>query len=199
MYNEKLYYRYLIILGILIFLIIFYIQGGELEISLFANVFSAAGITLIIDMFLLKFVFWKWCPDLFYKAKITNIPFLGGDWEGVLKSDFIYPDTGEKVPPIHAKMKIEHNFDSIIVNLETNQSYSNSYVAGIDVKGSQKFLCYLYGNEVDQNREINPKHDGATRLRIKNEGELRLEGYYWTGRSTSGYMDFKRKTKNSLK
>lgn len=42
-----------------------------------------------------------------------------------------------------------------------------------------------------------PKHDGAVKLRIKHDGEVKLEGHYWTGRLTSGKMEFIRVSKNN--
>src|SRR5699024_6229047 len=200
MYNEKLYYRYLILLGIFVFAIIFYLRGGQFEISILGTALSAAGITLLLDMFILKTIVWKLCPDFFYKLNVTNIPFIGGAWEGTLESDYIFPDTGESVPPIPARLEIQHNFDSIHIRMETDKSHSSSYVSGItEDEGNQKYLCYLYGNDADKDRDINPKHDGATRLRIKHDGNLRHEGHYWTGRKTTGSMKFKRKKrKNSL-
>jgi hypothetical protein len=193
MYNEKIYYRYLIILGICVFGIIFYLRGGQFEISILGTVFSAAGITLLLDMVIFKTLIWKLCPDFFYKLSITNIPFLGGEWEGTLESDYIFPDTGESIPPISSSLYIKHKFDRIHIIMETDKSHSSSYISGItEDEGKQKFLCYLYGNDADKDRHINPKHDGATRLRIKHDGEILLEGHYWTGRKTTGSMKFRR-------
>lgn len=200
MYNQKLYYRYLIILGIFIFVVIFYLKGGQLKFSILGIAASAAGITLLVDMFVLKTVIWKLCPNLFYKLNVTSTPFLGGVWEGTLESDYSLPDSGNSLPPIPARIEIRHNFDSIHIRMETDKSYSSSYVAGIiEDEGKQKYLCYIYGNNADKDRDINPKHDGSTRLRIKHDGDIKLEGHYWTGRKTTGSMNFKRKTrKNSI-
>lgn len=151
-------------------------------------------------MLILKTIVWKISPDFFYKLRITNTPFLGGEWEGALESDYIFPESGESVPPISANLKIQHKFDSIHIRMETDKSHSSSYISGItEDEGKQKYLCYLYVNDADKDRDINPKHDGATRLRIKYDGNISLEGHYWTGRNTTGSMKFKRKTrKNSL-
>ncbi|AUD25149.1 hypothetical protein SIL80_24760 [Bacillus cereus group sp. BfR-BA-01119] len=199
MYDQKLYYRYLISLGIIIFVIIFYIKGGKFDPSILLTASSAAGVTIILDKFIVKTILWKLCPDLFYTCKLTNIPFLGGCWEGTLESNYKPPGTDAKLPPIPARIEIRHEFDSIHIKMETNQSYSSSYVSGvIEDEGKQKFLCYLYGNDADKDREVNPKHDGATRLRIKHDGTVVLEGHYWTGRETTGSMYFTRKSKKNL-
>ncbi len=141
---------------------------------------------------------WKKFPNLFYKW-LTNVPYLGGCWKGTLYSNYKDPHTNEEVPPIQSKLEITHDFDSLHIKMETDKSYSSSYISGVVIdEGKQKYLCYLYGNDADKDREINPKHDGAVKLRIKHDGELKLEGHYWTGRSTTGRMTFIRKTsKNS--
>src|SRR5699024_10512452 len=111
MYNQKLYYQYLIILGICVFVIIFYFSGGEFEFSTFGTAFSAVGITLLLDMLVLKTVVWNRFPEIFYIMRITKTPFLGGEWEGILESDHIFPKSGESIPPISANLKIQHKFD----------------------------------------------------------------------------------------
>ncbi|MDM5338472.1 hypothetical protein QUF84_14745 [Fictibacillus enclensis] len=60
-----------------------------------------------------------------------------------------------------------------------------------------KYLYFIYNNDADKNRDINPNHEGAAKLRIKHDGELKLEGHYWTGRLTTGKMEFKRITKKN--
>lgn len=198
MYDEKLYHKCLILLGIIVFIIIFYARGGQLGFSIFGTAFSSAGITLLLDILLFKTIIWKLYPKLFYKVGITKIPFLGGEWEGVIESDYVFPDTENKVEPISTKLEIRHKFDKINIRIETDKSHSSSDVAGIKTDGSdQKYLCYLYSNQADKNRDINPNHDGATRLRIKHDGELILEGNYWTGRNTTGSMKFRRKTRKN--
>ncbi|AQU79564.1 hypothetical protein [Planococcus faecalis] len=198
MYDKQLYSRTLLLMALAIFVIIWVLKGRVFDISIIATALSAAGATLLIDKLIFKQVIWKIAPNLFYKW-LTTIPFLGGKWEGHLYSSYIYPDTGMPGEPIPAKMEIFHEFESIHIRLETNKSYSSSYVSDISIdEGKQKYLCYLYGNDADKDREINPKHDGAVKLRIKHDGEIKLEGHYWTGRSTTGKMEFKRTSnKNS--
>lgn len=199
-YNSNLYYRLLIIIGILVFLLLFYLKGGAINLSLFATIFSAAGITLLIDLILLKLLMWRYVPNWFYICKITKIPFLGGEWEGVYESDFIHPDTNDKVLPDKVKIKIIHNFDNISVILLTDKSHSTSYIAGVTIDHSgQKYLNYMYSSVADKNREINPRHDGATRLRISIENDIKLEGHYWTDRKTLGALRFVRKNTRNPK
>ena len=199
MYNKKLYLRIWFTISILIFLALWLIRGGNIDMHIFSTAFTAAGITFFIDRIIFKAFIWKRKPDLFYKW-LTNVPFLGGRWEGEILSNYINPNTNMEVEPFFAKLEIIHDFDRLSIKMETNKSYSGSYVSGVIInEGSQTFLCYMYSNDADKDREINPKHDGAAKLRIKHDGEIVLEGHYWTGRSTTGKMLFKRKTiTNSL-
>ncbi|MFD5853664.1 hypothetical protein ACFWGC_26375 [Cytobacillus pseudoceanisediminis] len=198
MYNKQLYNQILLSIAIVVFLIVWFLKGGNFDPTIIANIFTAAGITLFIDKIVFKQFIWKLRPDLFYKW-LTPCPYLGGKWEGILHSNFVFPDTGEKGDTIPAKIEIIHDFDQISVRMETGKSYSDSYLSGIIANdGKQKFLCYLYANDADQDRDTNPKHDGAVKLRIKHDGELILEGQYFTGRETTGKMEFRRiTTKNS--
>lgn len=199
MYNQKLYSRFWLIVGGLISFIIWFSRGHYIDESILTSIISAAGLTLLIDTVLFKLIIWKRFPDLFYRW-LTNIPYLGGCWEGTIYSNYIMPETGEKAEPIRAILEITHEFDSLHIKMETGKSYSSSYLSDIVIDGGkQKYLYYFYGNETDKDRDINPKHDGAVKLRIKHDGEIKLEGHYWTGRSTTGRMEFVRKSKkNSL-
>ncbi|PGK52185.1 hypothetical protein CN918_30805 [Priestia megaterium] len=198
MYNEQLYMKVLMIISVILAFVIWLLKGGSFDASIIGVVFTASGITLFIDKIVFKMFIWKKYPNLFYRW-LSSIPYLGGCWEGEIQSNYIFPETGEIGDPITAKMEITHEFDKLHIKMETNKSYSSSYVSGIIIdEGKQKYLCYLYGNDADKDRDINPKHDGAVKLRIKHDGELKLEGHYWTGRSTTGRMEFKRvTTKNS--
>ncbi len=197
MYDKKLYSQTLLLVAVAIFIIIWVLKGRVFDISIVPTALSAAGATLFIDKIVFKQIIWKFAPNHFYKW-LTTVPFLGGKWEGYLYSSYIYPDTGMPGEPIPAKMEIVHEFDSLHIRMETKTSYSSSYVSDVSIdEGKQKYLCYLYGNDADNDREINPKHDGAVKLRIKHDGEIKLEGHYWTGRSTTGKMEFKRTSKKN--
>lgn len=53
------------------------------------------------------------------------------------------------------RIEIIHDFESLHIKMETDQSYSSSFVSGIVIdEGKQKFLCYLYSNDSDKDREI---------------------------------------------
>lgn len=198
MINPKIYWRVWIVIGIFIFLVISILKGNlEFNIRLIPSIISSASISLLLEAIIFKKWIWKCCPNLFYPW-LCKIPYIGGEWEGELKSDYIYPETNKKGEPILAKMKILHEFDEIKVTLVTGKSNSNSFISNVWIDGgNRKFICYTYSNTADENRDTNPNHDGTAKLRINDDDKkvLILEGHYFTGRKTTGKMVFKRISK----
>lgn len=197
-YNKQLYNRALLLIAIIIFVITWLLRGLAFNASVVVSTaVTSTGVALLVDQIVLRKILWKIKPELFNKW-MTNIPYLGGCWEGKLLSTYIDSKTKKAMAPIDAKIEIYHEIDNISIRMETKNSYSNSYISGVVIdEGKQKFLCYLYVNDADKDRDINPKHDGAVKLRIKHDGELKLEGHYWTGRCTVGKMEFKRISKKN--
>ncbi|OMD35682.1 hypothetical protein [Paenibacillus odorifer] len=201
MYNSNVYWRIWIILGIIIFITMVLFKGPPYNFFIIASAASAAGISLLLETLLFKQFIWKKFPHLFHPWLCT-VPYIGGKWEGMIFSDYIDKDTQKKVAPIPTTMEIKHEFDKINVTLETQKSYSSSYTSDIWIdEAGRKYLCYTYYNDADENRDTNPNHDGTAKLRIKvnAEGEPFLEGHYFTGRSTTGSMKFKRVDKKNSK
>jgi len=199
-YNASLYYRILISIGIVIFSLQIFIKDFSFDLSLLGIISSSAGITLILDLIVIKVLLWKLCPNLFYTLKLINTPFLGGEWEGIMKSDYIDPDTQKRVDEMQVRLQILHSFDKIHVKMTTDKAYSSSHSADVTTENSeQKFLNYIYSGIADKNKEKNPRHYGASRLRILFEEEIFLEGTYWTDRKTAGTVVYSRKTKKSSK
>lgn len=199
MFNTKLYWKIWIIIGIVIFFVTLLIKGFSFDLGLIMSAISAGGATLLIETLLFKKFIWKKKPDLFYPW-LCSVPHIGGIWEGLLLSDYIYPETQQKGDPIPARLEIKHEFDCLKVTLETNQSSSNSYVSDIWTDGAgRKYLCYTYYNSADQDRDSNPNHEGTAKLRISKDDfeNLILEGHYFTGRGTTGKMTFKRINHNN--
>ncbi|MFX3674774.1 MAG: hypothetical protein ACE3JQ_10040 [Paenisporosarcina sp.] len=199
MFNEKIYWQFWLGLVIGVFFLLWGIKGFNFDSSIIASALSAGGITLFVEKVVFKIFIWKWCPDIFYPW-LSNIPYIGGQWEGEIQSDYIYPGTGKTGDPIPSKIEIRHDFNKICVTLETNNSYSSSYVSDVWIdEGKRKYLCYTYYNDADENRDTNPNHDGSAKLRITDGGELRLDGHYFTGRKTTGKMTFKRISKKNAR
>lgn len=204
MINQNWYWKTWIIGGCLIFILLVLINGLEMKVTviwaLIKAAASAAGLTLLLEGFVFKKLIWRKIPHVFYPW-LTSIPYIGGTWKGTLISDFIKPN-GDSVEPIETEIKIIHDIDKIYVRLKTDQSYSSSLVSDVYIDQAQiRYLIYTYNNNVDENRNTNPQHDGTARLRINHnkKGELVLEGHYFTNRKTTGKMTFERTDKKRPK
>ena len=131
------------------------------------------------------------------------IPDLNGVWKGGRDSDWVNPETNEKLPTIPAKLTIKQTLFNISCVLETKESSSRSLIANfvIDSDNQKSQLVYTYQNDPHQTIQDRSRiHYGTAILNIKkkNNGML-LEGIYWTGRNTSGNMSFSGGRKNKKK
>ena len=80
----------------------------------------------------------------------------------------------------------------------TDKMISTSYIADFvtDIDTGVQDLCYTYTSKSKvETRDINPWHDGTTKLSIFDGKTPRLEGEYWTARKTIGTIDLKRVSK----
>jgi|GEM_PF-5976635 len=194
MFNTTLYWRIWITIGIIIFFITLLIKGFSFNVGLVLTAISTGGATLLIEALVFRKLIWRKKPDLFYPW-LCSVPHLGGIWEGEILSDYVYPKSQQKGEAIPAKLEIKHDFDCLKVIMETRQSFSSSYVSDIWTdEANRKYLCYTYYNDADQNRDNNPNHDGTAKLRVNRDenGDLSLEGHYFTGRKTTGKITFRR-------
>ena len=143
-----------------------------------------------------------WKLKIFQKWLVL-IPDLNGVWKGGLDSDWVNPETNEKLPTIPANLTIKQTLFKISCVLETKESSSCSLIANfvIDLDNQKSQLVYTYQNDPKQTIQDRSRiHYGTTILNIKkkNNGML-LEGIYWTGRNTSGNMSFSGGRKNKKK
>lgn len=196
MYNKDNYLRLITVLSVITFLISFFIIGD--------SKFSISQVSLpvtVVVIFHFAFVNWLWKLPIF-KKWLVKAPNLHGTWEGETVSNWINPETGQKVNPIPTTIFIRQKFDSINVEMRTGQSESESCVAeiSIDEKNENCSLWYSYRNEAKkENRDGNPIHFGTTRFSIYSHPELELEGEYWTSRETTGTIKIKRTSKDIVR
>lgn len=158
------------------------------EITL-PDIWTAIGktvaLSLIIFMLFIK-RFWRYKLFKF----IIPIPYLGGEWDGVLRYD-CNGQSSEKAVKLTIKQSLFH----ILVIMKTNESLSRSCSASfnIDELRGENEIIYSYFNQPSiRNRDKSPIHYGATRLTI-GENNTKLEGHYWTDRKTIGELTFHKK------
>lgn len=134
------------------------------------------------------FTRWIWRWNLL-QGWLIKVPDLQGTWRGELRSDWVDPETDNRINPIPIMIIIKQTFSSIKCTLMTNESTSYSTAADIVMMYGNEdlFLSYTYTNRPKAAiRERSQIHDGATVLKIIKKPSLALEGEYWTSRKTRG-------------
>jgi hypothetical protein len=124
-------------------------------------------------------------------------PVLRGTWAATLVSNWVNPQTGEKVAPIPAYVVIRQTFSFLSLRLFTKESRSE--VLGAEVIRAQDgayCIVGVYRNEPRlEVRHRSPIHHGAIYLHVVGSPVIRLEGHYWTDRDTNGSMELTQRNK----
>ena len=137
-------------------------------------------------------VAWKW---KIFRKWLVLVPDLNGCWSGTLISDWIDPETKRSVPPIDATLSIKQSLFRTSCVLKTGESSSRSIASTFIIEPDNQVckLVYTYQNDPDQTIQDRSRiHYGTAMLDIKAENQsVVLDGSYFTGRKTSGQMNFK--------
>lgn len=157
----------------------------------FSDVWKALGKTVTVSILLFTiFIKYLWRYKIF--RFVIPIPYLGGEWDGILRYNWEGYD-GEK--PI--KLTIRQSLFHIQLIIATDESISRSCSASfnIDEFRGEKQIIYSYSNQpFIKHRDHSPIHYGAALLNIA-DNNLKLEGHYWTDRRTTGELIFHKKNK----
>lgn len=134
---------------------------------------------------------WVWrMPGI---CKLHGRPVLHGTWHGELASDWVDPQTQQRVSPDpDVFLVVRQRFWHISVRLLTKESASESMLANFKAHGDGVHqLVYVYANtpraEVRHRSEL---HYGAVVLGAPRDRSAGLEGHYFTDRKTRGDMRF---------
>lgn len=140
---------------------------------------------------------WRWRGV----RKVVGRPNLDGTWHGELASDWVDPSTQQRIPSDpDVFLVIRQRYWQVVVRLLTKESSSVSSLAAFDKApdGVQQ-LVYVYSNVPRQEfRDRSALHYGAVVLNAPHHRESGLEGEYFTGRSTTGELRFKRHYKGHV-
>lgn len=196
MNTRESYLRVLIGLAIFIFVVQIVTTGmNSFSLSMVVNKASLA----ISIALLFHYVFSKWIWKFkILRPLIVKVPCLHGTWIGILLPNSLELQNGDKIPPIEIRVYIRQTFNYISVEMHTDKMISTSYIADfiINADTGVQDLCYTYTSKSKvQTRDINPWHDGTTKLSIFDGKTPRLEGEYWTARKTIGTIVLERVSK----
>ncbi len=132
---------------------------------------------------------WKW---KFLRKWLVKVPNLNGEWEGILKSNWINPDTQSELPSQDITLKIKQSLFRVKCTLTTGESTSHSIKAGfiIDDDTDECELIYTYQNDPQQILQDRSRiHYGTAVIKVNEEKNgIEFRGFYFTSRETSGIL-----------
>ncbi len=129
---------------------------------------------------------WRWIPAL----NRLVFPDLNGPWRGELDSNWVDPETSERLAPKPVTVIIKQGWFDVSVRMRTEevQSYSNRVFLERE-KGTHVFhIWYGYGHRPrPEHRPGNPPHEGMAYLEYDaDQPDERVYGQYYTDRQTTG-------------
>lgn len=170
------------------------LDGAQVTTGLFK---PCGGVVTVLTLVLLAFDKWLWSLRLLHPWFVDR-PYLKGTWKGVIKSNYVDPETQQKVPPIEAYLVIRQTFSAIHLRLMTRESASESLANNIP-KGEDGVytVASVYRNTPQISvRHRSAIHHGALVIRVEGDPVASLTGEYWTDRLTCGELHFKEKSES---
>jgi len=139
---------------------------------------------------------WLWAWPLF-RPWLTSQADLRGTWKGTLESDWVDPQTNQRRGPVEVYYVIRQTYSTLDVRMLTAESASESLSGNVfsDKVGLYKFAVTYRNIPRLLERTRSPVHHGGTLLNVIGSPIHKLDGEYWTDRSTSGELTFVSRTK----
>jgi len=172
---------------IVIWVVILQLTKTPLQINIEAVKKLPDVVTVYMILYFL-FTHWGWRLPIF-RGWLVPFPDLTGTWEGSLTTTWKNPESGETPSPIDIRLVIRHHFNRIscVVYTAESMSWSTAGTLYSNDDDAIKRLSYTYINQPKASvRDRSSISNGAAVFRII-EGR-RLEGQYWTDRTTTGDM-----------
>ena len=175
-------------LTVIAWLVALWTQGAPLITLDFLRPFGVlVGVITIVAVVFVRYA-WAW---RIFQGWYVKRPDLRGTWRVVLQSDWIDPQTKAQIGPIVAYAAIRQSLTSLSLRLMTPESKSKLIAHSIDQEEDGLYrLAGVYRNEpnIGLQGKRSEIHHGALSLEIYGTPPNRLEGHYWTDRSTRGEM-----------
>jgi hypothetical protein len=164
------------------------LKGTPLSINLFEPFYNVIGILVLVLTFFDK---WAWHWKIFYPWLVST-PYIEGTWKGKINSNWVNPNTKQKIETIDAYLVVRQKFSKAYAKLITKES-SSELLAGEIIKNTYETWQFVsvYRNIPKMLiRKRSPIHYGSMILSIKGHPPNSLEGQYWTDRNTQGEITF---------
>lgn len=141
---------------------------------------------------------WPWAV---FRGWLVKRPDLRGTWKATLHSDWIDPDTQQRVLPIEAYVVVRQTLTTLSMRLFTERSRSVLIAHAIEPEPDGLFtLSAVYRNspKIDLQGQKSAIHHGALMMEIHELKPKRLDGHYWTDRRTRGTIALQFKTRSEF-
>jgi hypothetical protein len=172
--------------------IVLQVQGAPVSWQHLAP-FTAVVSVLVLVALAMELWLWRLRP---LQGWLFNRPDLRGTWKVTIQSEWVNPETGERIPPITGYAGIEQTLSKLQVHLMTPESESCLLAHAIEPTpcGNRFSVSVVYGNTpgAELRGVRSERHVGAALLnthgpKFKPDS---ITAEYWTDRKTVGRMTF---------
>lgn len=137
---------------------------------------------------------WLWRWSVLHRIGLIKTPVVIGTWKGVLESFWEDATTHVRPAPTMVYLTIVQTATTVVVRLLTAESASEQVVGTVGKSESgHPAISYTFRNRPDLRfREGNASaiHYGGAILEVVGDPARRLNGWYWTDRSSRGEFTF---------
>lgn len=171
---------------------VLWLQGTKLsweQLAPFGTVLSA----LVVVALLMEHLFWRL---RLFQGWLFDRPDLRGTWKVTIQSEWVNPETGERVPRIKAYASVVQTLSKLQIQLMTPESESCLIAHAIEPTtcGSRFSVSVVYANTpvVELRGVRSERHVGAAQIGTHGPKYRpdSLTAEYWTDRKTVGRMTF---------
>lgn len=171
---------------------VLWLQGTPLSWSELAPFTTVVGVLVIVAL-AMENIFWR---VRMFQGWLFDRPDLRGTWRVTIQSEWVNPETGEKIPPITAYAGIVQTLSKLQIQLMTPESESCLLAHSIALTpcGNRFNVSVVYANTpgVELRGARSERHIGAAMISTHG-AKYRPESMaaeYWTDRRTVGRMTF---------
>lgn len=171
---------------------ILWLQGATMSWSHLAPFSTVVGVLVVVAL-AMEHALWR---VRIFQGWLFDRPDLRGTWKVTIQSEWVNPETGEKIPPISAFAGIVQTLSKLQIQLMTPESESCLLAHAIEPTpcGNRFNVSVVYANTpgVELRGGRSERHVGAATIsthgtKYKPDS---MTAEYWTDRRTVGRMTF---------
>lgn len=153
---------------------------------------TVVGVLVVVSL-AMENVLWRW---RLFQGWLFNRPDLRGTWKVTIQSEWINPETNERIPPIAAYAGITQTLSKLQIHLMTPESESCLLAHAIEptLCGNRFDVSVVYANTpgvalrgVRSERHVGAATISTHGMKFKPDS---MSAEYWTDRRSVGRMSF---------